>query len=174
LINRERCNICLFKNVFCFLNKFIYFCNDLNFNRMIKYIITGVFSLTVLFSFGQIDTVNNSLIVQDARVDSLVKFHIKANEFDPAIEGWRIQIFFEAGNYSKSQAIEAKSNFVNKYSNVPVYLIFQEPYYKVRIGDYRTKMEAEAFLKKISGSYPNAFVVKDEINFPKLNADVQE
>jgi hypothetical protein len=141
---------------------------------MTKYIITGLFSLMVLFSTGQIDTLHNALIVQDSRVDSLVKLHIKANDFNPAIEGWRIQIFFEAGNSSKSQAIEAKSNFVNKYSNVPVYLIFQEPYYKVRIGDYRTKMEAEAFLKKISGSYSNAFVVKDEINFPKLNYDVSE
>ena len=55
-----------------------------------------------------------------------------------------------------------------------MYLIFQEPYYKVRIGDYRTKMEAEAFLKKISGSYSNAFVVKDEINFPKLENDVRK
>ena len=141
---------------------------------MVKYIITGIFSFMVLFAAGQIDTLNNALIVQDSRVDSLVKLHIEANEFDPAIEGWRIQIFFEAGNNSKTMAIEAKSDFVNKYSSVPAYLIFQEPYYKVRIGDYRTKMEAEAFLKKISGSYPNAFVVKDEINYPKLGLDVQE
>jgi hypothetical protein len=141
---------------------------------MIKYLITALFSLMVFFSSGQTDTSNNTLIVQDSRVDSLVKLHIEANEFDPAIKGWRIQIFFEAGNNSKAMAIEAKSNFVNKYSSVPVYLIFQEPYYKVRIGDYRTKMEAEAFLKKISASYPNAFVVKDEINFPKLIQDVQE
>jgi hypothetical protein len=141
---------------------------------MIKYLITALFSLMVFFSSGQTDTSNNTLIVQDSRVDSLVKLHIEANEFDPAIKGWRIQIFFESGNNSKAMAIEAKSNFVNKYSSVPVYLIFQEPYYKVRIGDYRTKMEAEAFLKKISASYPNAFVVKDEINFPKLYQDVQE
>ena len=141
---------------------------------MIKYIITALFSLMVLLSYSQTDTLNNTLIVQDSRVDSLVKLHIKANEFDPAIKGWRIQIFFEAGNNSKTMAIEAKSNFVNRYSNVPVYLIFQEPYYKVRIGDYRTKMEAEAFLKKISGTYPNAFVVKDDINFPKLGQDVQK
>jgi hypothetical protein len=38
----------------------------------------------------------------------------------------------------------------------------------VRVGDYRTRLEAEAFLKRISGNYPNAFVVKDEIDFPKL------
>ena len=52
---------------------------------------------------------------------------------------------------------------------MPCYLIFQEPYYKVRIGDYRTKMEAEKFLNEIEQDYPNAFVVQDEINFPSLD-----
>ena len=107
-------------------------------------------------------------IIQDARVDTLIKKHIELNEKYPQISGWRINIFFEAGNYSKRMAIEAKSKFVNKYTDIPCYLIFQEPYYKVRIGDYRTKMEAEKFLKEIERDYPNAFVVQDEINFPSL------
>ena len=111
----------------------------------------------------------NVQIIQDDRIDTLLKKHIELNELDPQIEGWRINIFFEAGNYSKRLAIEAKSEFVNKYADVPCYLIFQEPYYKVRIGDYRTKMEAEKFLNKIVRDYPNAFVVQDDINFPSLD-----
>jgi len=111
----------------------------------------------------------NIKIIQDSRIDTLLSKHKALNEEYTQIEGWRINIFFEAGNNSKKLAIEAKSQFVNKYSDVACYLIFQEPYYKVRIGDYRTKMEAEKFLKKIERTYPNAFVVKDNINFPKLN-----
>ena len=111
----------------------------------------------------------NVQIIQDDRIDTLLKRHIELNEQDPQIEGWRINIFFEAGNYSKRLAIEAKSEFVNKYTDVPCYLIFQEPYYKVRIGDYRTKMQAEKFLNEIERNYPNAFVVQDDINFPSLD-----
>ncbi|MCD4789559.1 MAG: SPOR domain-containing protein [Bacteroidales bacterium] len=126
--------------------------------------------LALSFSlFSQNDSVGKVQIIQDARVDNLLEKHIYLNEHNPGIEGWRIQIFFEAGNYSKRMAIEEKSAFVEKHSDVPAYLIFQEPYYKVRVGDYRTKMEAEKFLKKIERKYPNAFVVKDEINFPSLN-----
>ena len=108
-------------------------------------------------------------VIQDDRIDTLLNIHIELNEQDPQIEGWRINIFFEAGNYSKRLAIEAKSEFVNKYANVPCYLIFQEPYYKVRIGDYLSKMEAEKFLNEIEQDYPNAFVVQDDINFPSLD-----
>ena len=111
----------------------------------------------------------NVQVIQDDRIDTLLVRHIELNEQDPQIEGWRINIFFEAGNYSKRQAIEAKSEFVNRYANVPCYLIFQEPYYKVRIGDYRTKMQAEKFLNEIANDYSNAFVVQDDINFPSLD-----
>jgi len=108
-------------------------------------------------------------VIQDERIDTLLQRHIELNEEDPQIAGWRINIFFEAGNYSKRLAIEAKSEFVNKYADIPCYLIFQEPYYKVRIGDYQTKMQAEEFLNEIERDYPNAFVVQDDINFPSLD-----
>jgi hypothetical protein len=108
-------------------------------------------------------------VYQDPRVDTLMTKYVQVNEKHPFIKGWRIEIFFEAGNLSKKQAMEAKAEFVNNYPNVPSYLIFQQPYYKVRVGDYRTKMEAERFLHEIEAAYPQAFVVMDEINFPRLD-----
>jgi hypothetical protein len=131
-----------------------------------------IFSFLIFFFlFSTVFSQNESQvrIIQDDRIDTLLQRHIELNEQLPQIEGWRINIFFEAGNYSKRMAIEAKSNFVKKYADIPCYLIFQEPYYKVRVGDYRTKMEAEKFLHQIEYDYPNAFVIQDEINFPNLN-----
>jgi len=108
-------------------------------------------------------------IINDSRLDTLMKKYIETNTINPDIHGWRIEIYFEAGNYSKKQAMEAKSEFVENHPEVPAYVLFQQPYYKVRVGDFRTKMEAEKFLKEYEDEYPNAFVVTDEINFPKLN-----
>lgn len=133
-----------------------------------KRLIVFLFFAT-LFANTYAQDEGNVQVIQDDRIDTLLVRHIELNERDPQIEGWRINIFFEAGNYSKRLAIEAKSEFVNKYTDVPCYLIFQEPYYKVRIGDYRTKMEAEKFLKEIEREYPNAFVIQDDINFPSLD-----
>jgi hypothetical protein len=128
-----------------------------------------LFVVLSLSLFSQEDEGGQLQIIQDPLVDTLLSKHLYLNEQNPGIEGWRIQIFFEAGNFSKTQAIEAKAEFVGKYPELRNYLIFQEPYYKVRIGDYRTKIEAEKVLKEIIRDYPNAFVVKDEINFPELD-----
>jgi hypothetical protein len=129
-------------------------------------------TLLIIFS-GQLQAQEPSegklRIIQDARVDTLITHYTKYNETYPGIEGWRIEIFFEAGNYSKKLAMEAKAEFVQKHPEVPSYLIFQQPYYKVRVGDFRSKMEAEELLRSIESDYPQAFVVVDEINFPRLD-----
>lgn len=119
--------------------------------------------------FGQESNAGEFNVYQDHRADTLMFRYMQINEIHPVIEGWRIEIFFEAGNYSKKLATEAKAGFVEQYPEVPSYLIFQQPYYKVRVGDYRTKMEAEKFLNEIEMGYPQAFVVMDEINFPSLD-----
>ena len=130
--------------------------------------IFALFIFMVSGSFAQNVAPGDVQIIQDVRIDTLLAKHKTLNEYNPDIEGWRIEIFFESGNNSKRLAIEAQSAFISKYTEVPTHLIFQEPYYKVRVGDYRSRLEAEEFMKKISGSYPNAFVVKGEIDFPKL------
>lgn len=119
--------------------------------------------------FAQDTNEGNLSVYQDVKVDSLISKYVQINDIYPIIEGFRIEIFFEAGNYSKNQALEAKSKFVQQFPEVPSYLIFQQPYYKVRVGDFRSKMEAQKFLHHIEYDYPQAFVVKDEINFPKLD-----
>lgn len=119
--------------------------------------------------YSQDTNQGNVQIIQDARIDTLLQKHIIANEFDPNIDGYRIQIFFEAGNNSKRMANEVKAEFTVKFPDIPNYILFQEPYYKVRIGDYKSKMEAEKFLKQIEKEYPNAFVVTDSINFPQMD-----
>ncbi len=135
---------------------------------MNKSIIFVLLILLVSGSYAQNEIPGEVQIIQDIRIDTLLAKHKTLNEYNPDIEGWRIEIFFESGNNSKRLAIEAQSGFISKHTEVPTHLIFQEPYYKVRVGDYRSRLEAEEFLKEISGSYPNAFVVKGEIDFPKL------
>lgn len=114
------------------------------------------------------------MINQDPRVDSLIAIHRKAmeknlmHEEHDGITGYRIQIFFDSGNNSKNRAIWVKNQFDSRYSQVPSYIIFGEPYYRIRVGDFRTKLEAEAFMKRIVRRYSNAFVIEDKIKFPKL------
>lgn len=107
-------------------------------------------------------------ILASPGIDSLVRLHTAYNEAFPIISGFRIQIFYESGNQALDDCEKVQEEFSSKYDNIKAYIIFAAPYYRVRVGDFRTRLEAEKFLQRISRKYPNAWVIKDEINLPVL------
>lgn len=107
-------------------------------------------------------------IYADPRIDSLVQLHIAYNEAFPMLDGYRIHIFMETGNDGLAHAEEVKTKFEDKYTEIPAYITFGEPYYRVRVGDFRTRLEASKFLERINRKYPNAWVIRDKINLPSL------
>ncbi len=64
---------------------------------------------------------------------------------NPVSQGYRIQIIKASGNDALTITEEARDEFTDKYIDIPVYLTFDEPYYRVRVGDFRTRLEAEKF-----------------------------
>ncbi len=130
--------------------------------------------LVMNMSYSQDYNEGEIIIVQDSRIDTLVMMHQKINASlhknlnDDGIDGYRIQIFFDSGNNSKSRATEVLETFAEKYPKMGAYISFREPYYRIRIGDFRTKMEALGFLERILRYYPNAWIIRDKINFPIL------
>lgn len=108
-------------------------------------------------------------IIQDKKVDALVDKYIYLNRHQMALSGWRIQIFFDSGANSKRKASEVLRQFNERYPESQAYLSFKEPYYRVRVGDFRTRLEAEGFLRKIQAQYPNAFATSDFINPPPID-----
>mgnify|MGYP000002913354 FL=1 len=112
-------------------------------------------------------------VVQDARIDTLLARHIAINKRLNGTEGYRLEIFFSSGVRAREQAMDVKTEFLRKYPNEQAYMLFRSPDFKVRVGDFRTRNEALALQKKIKKSYPNAFLVKDIIQFPKLYTDKQ-
>ncbi|MDE5574542.1 MAG: hypothetical protein K2I87_02375 [Bacteroidales bacterium] len=79
-------------------------------------------------------------------------------------EGYRILIFSQSGNHSKSAAIEAKSAFDLVYPECKSYILFEEPYFKVKAGNFTTRVDAGIFLRSIKKDYPYAFIVKDVLD----------
>lgn len=118
--------------------------------------------------FTQEVTKSNVRIIQDERVDLLVSKHIRINQNRKGIDGFRIQIFFDSGNNSKTSAQASYTEFTTKYPDTPAYLSFKAPNYKVRVGDFRTRLDAQRFLNEIIGEYPGAWIIEDLINLPKV------
>lgn len=82
------------------------------------------------------------------------------------IRGYRISIYFGSGQDSKKTAELTRARFVSKYENIKCYTKFEYPYFKVYVGDFRTRSEALRFLKQIEYDYPDAFIREDIIAFP--------
>jgi hypothetical protein len=107
--------------------------------------------------------IGNVEIVQDERISQLADQYKKMSLNNPEIDGYRVQIFFDSGSNSKNTAANIKGEFEIVYPEIKSYLSYKEPYYRVRVGDFRTLTEAVGFQKKIAIDYPNAFPVKDKI-----------
>lgn len=117
---------------------------------------------------AQTDNTGEVNIYTDPRIDDLLELHIAYNETFPVLDGYRIHIFMESGNEALVNAEKVKGKFEEKYDDISAYITFGEPYYRVRVGDFRTRLEASQFLQKINRKYPNAWVIKDKINLPSL------
>ena len=96
---------------------------------------------------------------------SLLAKHISINEKKQSISGYRVQIYFGT---QRNKANEVKSLFLQKYPEVSTYIIYQQPNFKVRIGDFYTRLEALKFYQKISSDFGNAFIIKDDIKLSNV------
>lgn len=104
-------------------------------------------------------------IHQSPAIASLVEKHKAINKQHPKSDGYRVQIFSISGANSSDRANLMKAEFLDKYPDSKVYIIYHAPSYKVRIGNFRTKLEALNYIRTIQKDYPFAFVVVDKIEF---------
>ena len=97
--------------------------------------------------------------------DIYLKQRLKNPEKETEFPGYRIQVFFGS---DRTDANKIKAEFVEKYPDVDVYVVYESPNFKVRVGNFRNKIEAQKLLHDVKQKYDGAFIVPDKIKFPKL------
>lgn len=110
-------------------------------------------------------------VQQDSRIDSLLVIHKEMNQHKNGVDGFRLEVFFSSGVGAREKAMNVRTDFLKNYPDLPAYMSFSSPDFKIRIGDCRTKSEALQLKERIKKNYPNAFIVPDIIQFPKLYTD---
>ena len=104
------------------------------------------------------------LITQDQKVKTIVNNFQRAYK-KRKIKGWRVQIYFVSGVNASAKARTVMQNFKNKYPDVPAYIEYEEPFFKVRVGDFLTKLEAAKFKRELENNgYSKVFLVEEKIN----------
>jgi hypothetical protein len=107
------------------------------------------------------------IINSDSRVDTLLQIHREENLRKGGTDGYRVQIF----QGTKDAAYQAKAKFISSHENIKVYVLFQSPDFKVRVGDFRTKSEAIKLKYFIKNEFPAVYIIDDVINYPELGED---
>lgn len=113
-----------------------------------------------------IDTIEGSInISADARLNEMIQKQIQINksECPDLVKGYRVQIYSASGAGSNQKAREMRTKFLTSFPNIPAYQNFDQTDFKVRVGNCRSKLEAEKIKKEINQEFPGCFIVPDYI-----------
>lgn len=109
-------------------------------------------------------------VYQSPKIADSMKEHIASNS-KRTISGYRVRIFFDNKQTARVESENTLKKFNGLFPDVMAYRIYANPYFKVTVGDFRTKSEAMALLTRIKGAFPSAFVVKENIGYPVVDSD---
>tara|TARA_B100000900_G_C20133413_1_gene534945 strand:+ start:42 stop:434 length:393 start_codon:yes stop_codon:yes gene_type:complete len=128
----------------------------------VAFVITCFFPI-LLFSQNE----NSKLeIINEKGIDNLVSKYETILKNTGGINGWRLQLKFKA---KESEIIKIKLKFIKLFPNIPVFLEYQEPYYRIRVGNCRTKLEALKIKNLIKNHFSDTYPVPEIISITKLN-----
>ena len=133
-------------------------------------------------SFAQTDSTKKILdtiiVNKDPRLDILTQKQALVNKRSQMMtsnglyKGYRLQLL---STNNRNQAFKLKYDLLTNYPEHKAYVTYQAPYFKVRLGNFLKKDEAEKMRKQISKNFPtNVFLVEDAIEYtPKDDEDVK-
>ena len=109
-------------------------------------------------------TVHQSQSIADA-----MKGQLERNAGRP-IAGYRVRIFFDNSQSSRTASEAVLKAFNASHPGCAAYRSYVNPYFKVTVGDFRSRTEAMQMLRILKPEYPSAFIVKENINYPVVDA----
>lgn len=121
-----------------------------------------LFSIVLIMGFSvQADTggeIGRSVMMfKDPRIDYMQQVYSAKNKIEVKVKAlYRVQVI---ASKSRSEVNDAKAYFSSKYPEMPVFISFSPPTFKMRAGNFVSRDDAQRFLKEIRKNYPASFVV---------------
>ncbi|MBO4572018.1 MAG: SPOR domain-containing protein [Bacteroidales bacterium] len=106
-------------------------------------------------------------IEQSQAVKAAFARHVAGNS-SRKITGYRVRIFFDNSQNARQRSESVAGAFAAAYPGISIYRSYVSPYFKVTVGDFRSRDEAQLFAERLKGWFPSAFLVKEHINYPSL------
>jgi|GEM_PF-446103 hypothetical protein len=114
---------------------------------------------SLLFTFS-INAQEGNTIHQDESLKNLLEKYRDYQQKVDVTDGYRIQITYTT---DRDEAYKAKARLYKEFETASSYIEYEQPNYKLRVGDFKTRLEATAFLQQVILLYPGAFIAKDKV-----------
>ena len=108
-----------------------------------------------------------AVIKQDARIEALMIEGSSANTSSSV--GYRVQVFSSnTQRTAKNEAYKIEKELRGAFPEYMVYVTYSAPFWKVRIGDFRTLDQAQELRSEIVKTFPalrsDTYAVRDHVN----------
>ena len=108
------------------------------------------------------ESLGSSVVASDSLQKSMQEYIAKNPSRNVSV--FRLRIFFDNKRDARAVSEQVMSEFQEIYPSVPVFRGYSNPYFKVTVGNFRSKSEAMKFLNEIKSQYPSVFLVKEVIS----------
>ena len=116
----------------------------------------SILIVTILYSQNIFSQTTKTIIEQDQKIEKLLQEKRKNNSGITINDKFKIQIFYGNIDESKKTLIAFKKEFILLDGTI----IFSNPSYKVWVGSFKSKIEAEKSLINIKKKYPSAVIIE--------------
>ena len=106
---------------------------------------------------------NNITINQSGSLFMAMERQLSLNP-ERSVIGYRIRIFLDNKQTARAASEKVENDFTAQYPNIKVYRSYNSPYWRVTVGNFRTKSEASKYLSQFRKNYPSVFLVREGIN----------
>lgn len=105
---------------------------------------------------------------QSGAIQGAFAAHLASNS-SRVTTGYRVRIFNDNRQTSRNDSEAALNRFKGMFPGVSAYRTYSNPFFRVTVGDFRTKSEAMRLLQQVKGSFPTAFIVRETIGYPVVD-----
>ncbi|WP_435135034.1 SPOR domain-containing protein [Formosa sp. A9] len=125
--------------------------------KLLNFKIAGLTAVCVFTLASTAFAQQGSLAInQDQEINKLLEVKKEMDKDENASDRFKIQIY--SGN--RANAEKTQKDFGNKFDQWKSTLVYETPNYKVWIGSFRSRLEADRALIDIKKEYPNGFIFK--------------
>jgi SPOR domain len=137
-----------------------------------------LFFISVLFLSKNLFANDTIIVNKDARIDVLSQKQIQMNKRTATMtsngqyKGFRVQV---ASTNLRDKAFKLKADLLIKYPNEKVYVVFQSPSFKVRMGNFLKREDAEKFRKQYGKEFLDGmYIVEDTIEYSPTEEETNQ